>query len=110
MNVKQPATVFVYADEGPFRADGYNYQGLNDTSLWVIYAADASRAAVQSAGSKWNVKPGPGNYGEFTDIVGGFHGAPSGDLVAGKGSCVFVDGHVDAIERDDSFAYAWPSE
>jgi prepilin-type N-terminal cleavage/methylation domain-containing protein len=110
MNVKQPATVFVYADEGPFRADGYNFQGLNDTSLWVIWAADDSRAAVKGAGSKWNVKPGPGNYGEFTDIVGGFHGAPSGNLVAGKGICVFVDGHVDAIERDDSFAYAWPLE
>jgi prepilin-type N-terminal cleavage/methylation domain-containing protein/prepilin-type processing-associated H-X9-DG protein len=108
MQVKDPATVFVFADEGPYTQSGYNRQGLNDTRLWVIYATDESRAAVKQYGTKWNVKPGPDSFGEMCDMVAGFHYAPSGNVIAGKGNCSFADGHVAPVSRDESFCYAWP--
>jgi hypothetical protein len=37
--------------------------------------------------NKWNIRAGPeGNYGTFTDIIAGFHNAPSGNVVAGRGN------------------------
>ena len=116
MQVRDAANVFVFADEGPYYVDNYNRQGLNDTSLWVIYETELSRTAVKQAGSKWNVKPGPegpmgswgGTPGQFCDIIAGFHNAPTGDLTGGRGNATFVDGHVEAVHRDDSFAKAWP--
>lgn len=109
--VRNPSTVFVYADEGPYREEGYNNVGLNDTVLWVIGPGDYENkcnAAIQQFGSKENVKPGPGNYGPFTDIIAGFHNAPSSSVTAGKANCTFVDGHVASVPRDDAFAVAWP--
>jgi prepilin-type N-terminal cleavage/methylation domain-containing protein/prepilin-type processing-associated H-X9-DG protein len=108
MQTKDPSNVFVFADEGPYRVTGYNYQGLNDTSLWVIHPYTAASDAIRQYRNKLSIKPGPDNYGEFCDIVAGFHNAPSGDVTGGKGNCTFVDGHVAAISRDDSFSYAWP--
>jgi prepilin-type N-terminal cleavage/methylation domain-containing protein/prepilin-type processing-associated H-X9-DG protein len=115
MQVKDAANVFVFADEGPYYVDDYNRQGLNDTSLWVIYATAEARAAVKRFGSKREIRPGPeaqGNWGgqggQFCDIIAGFHNAPSGDVTGGKGNATFVDGHVAAVHRDDSFAVAWP--
>lgn len=107
--VKRPAEVFVFADEGPYSVQGINTTGLNDTSLWVIMPTDTARQVARQYGKK-NVKPGPDTlYGKsFVDIIGGFHNAPTGDVTSGKGNCTFADGHIEAVERDDSFSVAWP--
>lgn len=107
MDIKEPAKVFVFADEGCLLDQEYNAYALNDTALWPLMA-DQARAAITQWGNKWYVKPGPDYYGTFVDIIAGFHNAPSDSLVAGKGNCTFVDGHVEAISREDSFSYAWP--
>lgn len=106
--VKGASGVFVFADEGPYFVDDYNRQGLNDTSLWVVFAADLARDLLKQHGNKYNVRPGPDGIGQFCDIIAGFHNAPSGDVTGGKGNCTFADGHVAAVKRDDSFAVAWP--
>jgi len=108
--VKNPATVFVYADEGPYRDEGYNSSGLNDTVLWVIGVNnyDLPRNAIRQYGHKDRVKPGPNGYGSFVDIIAGFHNAPSTSVTAGKANCTFVDGHVAPVSRDDAFSVAWP--
>ncbi|MCH7916452.1 MAG: type II secretion system protein [Planctomycetes bacterium] len=109
MQVKDPANLFVFADEGPFTQTGYNRVGLNDTRLYVIFGTVDAQNAMRQFKSKYNITTGPdGAYGEFTDIIAGFHNAPSGNVVAGKGNCAFVDGHVGAVQRLDSFAVSWP--
>ena len=77
---------------------------------WIsgLSFANAARKRISEAGgNQWNVRPGPNGI-EFTDIIGGFHNAPSGSVTAGKGTCAFVDGHVAAASRDDTFPLAWP--
>ncbi len=108
MNVKDPANTFTFADEGPFKEEGYNTQGLNDTALYPIYPSSEAPEWVKRTGSPWNVLPGPEGIGTFTDIIAGFHNAPSGNRIAGKGNCAFADGHVAAASRMDSFPLAWP--
>jgi len=104
--VKGPSTVVTFVDEGPFRDEPINIQGLNETSLWPLWfdsdPITKLKDVVNKAGSKWAVKP------PFVDVIGGFHNAPTGNLVAGKGNCAFVDGHVAAVSRLDSFAVCWP--
>lgn len=108
--VKNPSTVFVFGDEGPYRVNGIAGNGLNDTQLWVIGVGNeqACKDAIKQFGHKDRVKPGPNGFGQFVDIIAGFHGAPSGDVTAGRGNCTFVDGHVAPVSRDDSFSVAWP--
>ena len=108
--VKNPSTVFVFADEGPYSISGVASTGLNDTQLWVIGVGNkqACLDAVKQFGHKDRVKAGPGGYGQFVDIIAGFHGAPSGDITAGRGNATFVDGHVAPVRRYDSFSAAWP--
>lgn len=108
MNVKDPANTFTFADEGPFKEEGYNTQGLNDTALFPIWPSSDAPEWVKRMGSPWNVLPGPEGIGTFTDIIAGFHNAPSGNRIAGKGNCAFADGHVAAASRMDSFPLAWP--
>jgi prepilin-type N-terminal cleavage/methylation domain-containing protein/prepilin-type processing-associated H-X9-DG protein len=109
MQTKDPATVFVFADEGPYTETGWNTQGLNDTRLYVIFGSATARDAMKRFRNKNNIKPGPdGNYGTFVDIIAGYHYAPSGNVIAGKGNCTFADGHVAPVKREDSFAVAWP--
>ena len=105
--VKEPSTVFTFADEGPYRVEGIVSTGLNDSRLYVLFK-DGAQAAMDKYKNKNLVKPGPDGHGQFVDIIGGFHGAPSGDVTSGSGNCSFVDGHVGSVQRDDSFAAAWP--
>jgi prepilin-type N-terminal cleavage/methylation domain-containing protein/prepilin-type processing-associated H-X9-DG protein len=105
--VKDPSTVFVFADEGPYSVSGIVGSGLNDTRLYVLFK-DGAEAAMRQYKNKNLVKPGPDGYGQFVDIIAGFHSAPSGDVTSGSGNCSFVDGHVGSVKRDDSFAAAWP--
>jgi len=108
INVKHPATTFTFADEGPFVEPGFNTQGLNDTALFPIWPSSDAPAMVQKMGGAWNIKPGPDGIGTFTDIIAGYHSAPSGNRIAGKGNCAFADGHVAPASRMDSFPLAWP--
>ncbi len=108
MNVKDPANTFTFADEGPFVEAGFNTQGLNDTALFPIWPSSDAAGWITKTGSKWNVQPGPDGIGTFTDIIAGFHNAPSGNRIAGKGNCAFADGHVAAASRMDSFPLSWP--
>jgi prepilin-type N-terminal cleavage/methylation domain-containing protein/prepilin-type processing-associated H-X9-DG protein len=104
--VKNPSDVFIFADEGPYSVKGINTTGLNDTSMWIIM--EGAESAVKRFG-KNNIKPGQPPYNDtFVDIIAGFHNAPSGDVTSGKGNVVFVDGHTDAVKRDDAFTVAWP--
>ena len=105
MQVKDAANVFVFADEGPYQIDGYCETGLNDTSLWAKYALQKSKALINEYDSKWNVKPPDV---QLTDVIAGFHGASSGNLIVGKGNVVFVDGHTGPVAMADTFGYAWP--
>ncbi len=109
MQVKDPANVFVFADEGPYQIDGYCETGLNDTSLWALYPQRDNKADIKALikeyGSKWNIKP---PEEQLTDVVAGFHGSSSGNLIVGKGNVVFVDGHTGPVALVDTFGYAWP--
>ena len=107
--VKQPSELIVFADEGPYVETGYNATGLNDTRLYVIFGSQKAIDQMKIFRSKYNITTGPdGTYGQFTDVIAGFHNAPSGNVVAGKGNCSFADGHVAPVSRLDSFAVAWP--
>jgi prepilin-type processing-associated H-X9-DG protein len=60
-------------------------------------------------GSKWNVKPGPvseGGSGKLTDAIAGFHNAPTGEPVGGKGNVAFLDGHTAPDSMEESYALA----
>ncbi len=106
--VRNPGTTFTYADEGPFKEVGINTQGLNDTALFPLWPSSEAVAKVQQMGGAWNIKPGPEGVGTFADVIAGFHQAPSGNRVAGKGNCAFADGHVAPASRMDTFPLAWP--
>lgn len=111
-NVKDPGHIFTFADEGCMFKPGYFKQGLNDTALFPVWPTSEGPNWIQRAGgSKWHVRPGPaseGGLGEFTDVIAGFHNAPSGDPIGGKGNAVFLDGHVGAHPFEESFQLAWP--
>jgi prepilin-type processing-associated H-X9-DG protein len=112
LNVKSSAQVFSFADEGCLVKPGYFIQGLNDTALYPVWPTSEAPNWVRNAGgSKWNVRPGPaseGGLGEFTDVIAGFHNAPTGDPIGGRGNAAFLDGHVSAHPFEESFALAWP--
>ncbi len=110
-NVKDPAQTFTFADESCFARPGYFKQGLNDTALFAVWPTSEAPNWVTKAGSKWRVRPGPaseGGMGEFTDVIAGFHNAPSGDPIGGKGNVAFLDGHIGAHSFEETFALGWP--
>src|SRR4030042_1476248 len=90
LEVKNPAQVFSFADEGCLIKPGYFRQGLNNTALFSIRpSSDAPNRIQKAGGNKWNVKPGlesEGGSGEFCDAIAGFHNAPTSDPIAGKGN------------------------
>jgi len=59
-------------------------------------------------GEYHNIKPGPDGVGQFWDVIAGFHYAPSGDPMGGRGNCAFLDGHVDGHTRLETFPLSWP--
>jgi prepilin-type processing-associated H-X9-DG protein len=111
-NVRNPGQVFTFADESCLIKPGYFKQGLNDTALFPVWpTSDAPNWIQRAGGSKWNVKPGPaseGGTGEFSDVIAGFHNAPTSDPIGGKGNAAFLDGHIAAHPPAESFALAWP--
>jgi prepilin-type N-terminal cleavage/methylation domain-containing protein len=107
--VKHPEQLVVFTEESCFLDEGFNDQGINDTYMRPLPVSDAE-AAVKSRGSRWAVKPGPppDGVGTFADIIAGFHHAPSGNPVAGRGTCVFLAGQVESRSRMDTFGLLWP--
>jgi prepilin-type N-terminal cleavage/methylation domain-containing protein len=107
--VKRPGELVVFVEESCFLDNGFNDQGINDTYMRPLPVSDAE-AAIKSKGNRWAVKPGPppGGVGTFADIIAGFHHAPTGNPVAGRGTCVFLSGQVEARSRLDTFPLLWP--
>ncbi|MFC1763306.1 type II secretion system protein [Planctomycetota bacterium] len=115
--VRNPTTVLSFVDEGPFRKYEFNQQGLNDTNFFPIWDTTKAREVLKSTGgNKLTIKPGVQSatsdprfqYHIFSDVIAGFHNAPTGSWVDGKGNCAFVDGHVAAASPSMSFALSWP--
>lgn len=108
--VRKPALTFSFTEESCFVDTAYNASGLNDTFMvpgsdtmvqgWLAQCNDSPRL----------VEPGPEGVGQFWDVIAGFHNAPSGDKLGGRGNCAFLDGHVDAHYRRETFYYAWPKK
>lgn len=106
--VKHPATTFSFTEESSLVDTAYNQSGLNDT--FMIPGSDSMirtwMGRVQN--DPRLITPGPDGVGQFYDVVAGFHNAPSGDKLGGRGNCAFLDGHVDAHPRAETFFLAWP--
>ncbi|MHC4753439.1 MAG: hypothetical protein ACYTFW_26705 [Planctomycetota bacterium] len=108
--VKHPAETFSFTEESALVDTQYNVSGLNDT--YMIPGSDSMiEGWLSQTGSYRLIKPGPqgvGQVGQFWDVIAGFHYAPSGDPLGGRGNCAFLDGHIDAYPREETFPLAWP--
>jgi len=105
--VKRPAETFSFTEESALVDTRYNVSGLNDT--YMVPGDDSMIAGwLSQTGSYRLIKPGPEGVGQFWDVIAGFHYAPSGNPLGGKGNCAFLDGHVDAHLREETFPLAWP--
>lgn len=108
--VRQTAETFSFTEESPIVDTQYSVSGLNDT--FMVPGSDSmisnwlSHATVN--GSYHLIKPGPKGVGAFWDVIAGFHHAPTADWLGGKGNCAFLDGHVGAHSRLETFPLAWP--
>lgn len=106
--VKHLAQTFCFVEESALVDTRYNVSGLNDT--YMIPGDDSMvQGWFNQTGSYRLIKPGPEGVGQFWDVIGGFHHAPSQDPLGGKGNCAFLDGHVDAHPRSETFPLAWPN-
>jgi prepilin-type N-terminal cleavage/methylation domain-containing protein/prepilin-type processing-associated H-X9-DG protein len=105
--VKHPAQTYAYAEESPRVDPRYHSAGLNNPSLDPGSDAMIEGWFAIVGRNAWNVVPGQADI-KFYDIIAGFHHAPSGDKLAGKGNCAFLDGHVAAHSRLETFGLAWP--
>lgn len=109
--VRHPAKTFSFTEESPLVDTRYNVSGLNDT--FMIPGSDSMIANWLNHptvnGNHSLIKPGPEGVGEpFWDVIAGFHHAPTSDWLRGKGNCAFLDGHVSAHRREETFPLAWP--
>jgi prepilin-type N-terminal cleavage/methylation domain-containing protein/prepilin-type processing-associated H-X9-DG protein len=105
--VRRPAGTFSFTEESALVDTAYNVSGLNDT--YMIPGDDSMIAGwLSKTGSYRLIKPGPEGVGQFWDVIAGFHHAPSGNQLGGRGNCALLDGHVDAFAREETFPLAWP--
>lgn len=108
-NVKHPATTFSFTEESSFVDADYNISGLNDTYM-VVQSDSTIKSWLSSVGgNEWAIQAGPDGVGAFWDNIAGFHHSPAGDRLAGRGNCAFLDGHVEAHYRSETFGLAWPN-
>ena len=107
-DVKNPATTFSFTEESCFVDTGYNASGLNDTFMVPGNDSMVQSWLNQVGGNPRLVEPGPEGVGQFWDVIAGFHHAPSGNRLGGRGNCAFLDGHVDAHYRKETFFLSWP--
>jgi prepilin-type N-terminal cleavage/methylation domain-containing protein/prepilin-type processing-associated H-X9-DG protein len=106
--VKKPATTFSFTEESSFVDEDYNQSGLNDTFMIPGNDSMIEGWLSQVGGNPLLVEPGPDGVGQFYDTIAGFHHAPTGNKLGGRGNCAFLDGHVDAHYRKETFYLAWP--
>lgn len=106
--VKNPATTFSFTEESSFVDTQYNVSGLNDTFMAPGDDSMVQGWLNQVGGNPRLVVPGPEGVGPFWDTIAGFHHAPSGNKLGGRGNCAFLDGHVDSHYRSETFYLAWP--
>jgi prepilin-type N-terminal cleavage/methylation domain-containing protein/prepilin-type processing-associated H-X9-DG protein len=107
--VKRLATTFAFVEESALVDTQYNASGLNDTFM-VPGDDNMIQTWFNRVGAKNPrlVEPGPEGVGPFWDVIGGIHNAPSGYMLGGRGNCAFLDGHIDAHERAETFPLAYP--
>jgi len=105
---KRPATTYSFTEESSYVDTAYNASGLNDTFMVPGSDSMVDGWLSQVGHNPRLVEPGPDGVGAFWDVIAGFHHAPSGDRLGGKGNCAFLDGHVDAHYRRETFYLAWP--
>jgi prepilin-type processing-associated H-X9-DG protein len=108
--VRKPATTFSFTEESSFVDEEYNESGLNDTFMIPGNDTMVQTWLSQVGGNPRLVEPGPPpeGVGAFYDTIAGFHHAPSGNKLGGRGNCAFLDGHVDSHYRRETFYLAWP--
>jgi len=106
--VKKPAWTYSFAEESCFVDTAYNISGLNDTFMAPGNDSMVDSWMAQTNNNPRIIEPGPEGVGAFWDVIAGFHNAPSGDKLGGRGNCAFLDGHVDAHYRRETFYLAWP--
>jgi prepilin-type N-terminal cleavage/methylation domain-containing protein/prepilin-type processing-associated H-X9-DG protein len=108
--VRKPATTYSFTEESCFVDEGYNISGLNDTFMVCGNDSMVQDWLNQVGGNPQLVEPGPppDGVGAFWDTIAGFHHAPSGNKLGGRGNCAFLDGHVDSHYRRETFYLAWP--
>jgi prepilin-type N-terminal cleavage/methylation domain-containing protein/prepilin-type processing-associated H-X9-DG protein len=106
--VKRPGETFAFTEESAIIDTDYNMSGLNDT--YMLTGDDNMITGWLSSvgGNASLIEPGPEGVGKFYDVIAGFHNAPSGDKLRGKGNCAFLDGHIAAHSRLETFPLAWP--
>jgi prepilin-type N-terminal cleavage/methylation domain-containing protein/prepilin-type processing-associated H-X9-DG protein len=107
--VKRPSTTYSFVEESSLVDTAYNISGLNDT--FMVPGSDSMIAGwFAKVGGRIPrlVIPGPEGVGAFWDVIGGFHNAPASNLLAGRGNCALLDGHVDAYPRSETFYHAYP--
>jgi prepilin-type N-terminal cleavage/methylation domain-containing protein/prepilin-type processing-associated H-X9-DG protein len=107
-DVKRPSTIYSFVEESSLVDTNYNVSGLNDTFMvpgddsmiqgWFAKVGPTPRLVI----------PGPDGVGPFWDVIAGFHNAPASNLLAGRGNCALLDGHVDAYPRSETFVHAYP--
>jgi prepilin-type N-terminal cleavage/methylation domain-containing protein/prepilin-type processing-associated H-X9-DG protein len=107
-DVKNPATTFSFTEESCYVDTDYNASGLNDTFMVPGDDAMIQGWFNQVGNNPRLVEPGPEGVGQFWDVIAGFHHAPSGNRLGGRGNCAFLDGHVNAHFRRETFFLAWP--
>jgi len=108
--VKKPATTFSFTEESSLVDTAYNQSGLNDTYMIPGDTAMIDRWMAAVGNNPKLIIPGPApeGVGTFYDVIAGFHNAPSGDPLGGRGNCAFLDGHIDAHYRKETFYLAYP--
>jgi prepilin-type N-terminal cleavage/methylation domain-containing protein/prepilin-type processing-associated H-X9-DG protein len=106
--VKSPATTYSFTEESSFVDTAYNASGLNDTFMVPGDDTMVKGWLSQVGGNPRMVEPGPEGVGQFWDVIAGFHHAPTGNKLGGRGNCAFLDGHIDSHYRKETFFLAWP--
>ena len=106
--VENPGETFSFTEESAIVDGNYNMSGLNDTYMIPGDSPMIKKWFDQVGTNPWYVIPGPEGVGQFYDVIAGFHSAPSGDRTGGIGNCAFIDGHVDAHPREETFPLCWP--
>lgn len=106
--VKRPAETFSFTEESSLVDAKYNSAGLDDTCMTPGTPPMARGWLGQVGGNRRLVAPGPEGVGQFWNVIAGYHHAPSGDQFRGRGNCAFIDGHVAAHPRSETFPLAWP--